>query len=173
MKSRSISESVQTSEETVDPGNGVSDVVYDVYSDALETVESDAEVVEEPMMDVEIEKVEYSDDVKLLTQLVLAEAENQPILGQMLVADVVLNRVDDERFPNTVREVIFQPGQFTCVNNGRFDSCKDKVTDEMCEIVWNQWYQRENWNVLYFKANEYFNFATPACQVGDHFFSEE
>lgn len=124
-------------------------------------------------MDISIEKVEYSEDVKLLTQLVIAEAENQPMLGQLLVADVVMNRVDHEKFPNTIREVIFQPDQFSCVDNGRFAACESKVTDTMCEIIYNEMYRRQNYNVLYFKAKGYFDFATPACQVGDHFFSEE
>jgi len=36
------------------------------------------------------------------------EARNQPLRGQMAVAEVVLNRVTDERFPDTVCEVVMQ-----------------------------------------------------------------
>ena len=36
------------------------------------------------------------------------EARNQSFAGQLAVANVVINRVNDERFPNTICEVVFQ-----------------------------------------------------------------
>ena len=36
------------------------------------------------------------------------EARNQSFAGKLAVANVVINRVNDERFPNTVCEVVFQ-----------------------------------------------------------------
>lgn len=55
-------------------------------------------------------------DEQLLFLLVQAEAGNTEDLdGCRLVCDVVLNRVRSPLFPNTVREVIFQPGQFKVV----------------------------------------------------------
>ena len=36
------------------------------------------------------------------------EAKNQPFIGQVAVAQVVMNRVYDERYPNTVCEVVKQ-----------------------------------------------------------------
>jgi N-acetylmuramoyl-L-alanine amidase len=47
-------------------------------------------------------------DVKLLACLILAEAGNQPYKGKLAVANVVLNRVDSNLFPNTLKEVIYQ-----------------------------------------------------------------
>lgn len=41
------------------------------------------------------------------------EARNQPIDGQVAVAEVVLNRVEDPRFANDVCSVVFEPHQFT------------------------------------------------------------
>lgn len=43
-----------------------------------------------------------------LSQAIYFEARNQPLLGQLAVADVVLNRVADERFPGTICGVVFQ-----------------------------------------------------------------
>ena len=34
------------------------------------------------------------------------------------VGNVVLNRVASSRFPNTIEAVVFEPGQFTPVDNG-------------------------------------------------------
>jgi spore germination cell wall hydrolase CwlJ-like protein len=36
------------------------------------------------------------------------EARNQPLRGQMAVAEVVLNRVEDDNFPSTVCEVVME-----------------------------------------------------------------
>lgn len=55
-----------------------------------------------------------------LAHLVQAEAGNQPFLGQVAVAAVVLNRLKAPGFPKTVASVIFQPGQFDSVANGTY-----------------------------------------------------
>lgn len=61
-------------------------------------------------------------EMAMLAQLVQAEAGNQDLTGKRLVADVVLNRVESEQFPNTIREVIFQknPVQFGVTVDGAF-----------------------------------------------------
>jgi len=51
-------------------------------------------------------------DVTLLARLIDAEARGEPYRGKVAVGAVVVNRVKDPRFPNTIREVIFQPNQF-------------------------------------------------------------
>lgn len=58
----------------------------------------------------------------LLAKLAMAEAEGEDTEGKALVMLVVLNRVwDDKEFPDTIEEVIYQPGQFSPISNGRFD----------------------------------------------------
>ena len=57
----------------------------------------------------------------LLAKIAMAEAEGEDTEGKALVMLVVLNRVLDDEFPDTVGEVIYQPGQFSPVSNGRFD----------------------------------------------------
>ncbi len=54
----------------------------------------------------------------LLARLVAAEAEGEPYQGMVAVAAVMLNRVKDSKFPNTMSGVIFQPGAFESVSNG-------------------------------------------------------
>ena len=39
---------------------------------------------------------------------VFHEAKNQSVEGQIAVAEVVMNRVADTRYPNTVCEVVYQ-----------------------------------------------------------------
>lgn len=59
-------------------------------------------------------------EVLMIAHLVQAEAGNQPFLGQVAVAAVVLNRLKSPHFPGTVSGVIFQPGQFETVSNGSY-----------------------------------------------------
>lgn len=51
-----------------------------------------------------------------LASAVYFEARGEPIDGQLAVADVVLNRVASERYPDTICEVVEQPWQFSFVN---------------------------------------------------------
>jgi spore germination cell wall hydrolase CwlJ-like protein len=51
-----------------------------------------------------------------LASAVYFEARGEPLKGQLAVADVVLNRVASERYPDTICEVVEQPWQFSFVN---------------------------------------------------------
>lgn len=59
------------------------------------------------------------DAVQLLARLIQAEAANEPYVGKVAVGAVVLNRVRNASFPNTIPGVIFQPRAFQPVANGR------------------------------------------------------
>ena len=52
------------------------------------------------------------------------ESRGEPDFGQLAVSQVVLNRVKDERYPNTVCEVVWQPKQFTWTHDGKSDMPK-------------------------------------------------
>ena len=57
----------------------------------------------------------------LLARLISAEARGEPYEGQVAVGAVVLNRVGHPSFPNSIAEVIYQPGAFSCLDDGQFD----------------------------------------------------
>jgi N-acetylmuramoyl-L-alanine amidase len=60
-----------------------------------------------------------SNDLKLMANAVHGEARGEPYIGQVAVAAVILNRVDNPSFPDTPSGVIFQPGAFTAVADGQ------------------------------------------------------
>ena len=62
-----------------------------------------------------------SDDAYRLAKIAMAEAESEDTEGKALVMLVVLNRVWDDEFPDTIEEVIFQKGQFSPISNGRYN----------------------------------------------------
>lgn len=49
----------------------------------------------------------------LLAKATFLEAGNQSMTGQRAVVEVILNRVMDDNFPDTIEDVLYQPGQFT------------------------------------------------------------
>lgn len=63
-------------------------------------------------------KVSRRDDLDLLARVVSAEARGEPYEGQVAVAAVILNRVRDARFPNTLAGVVYQTHAFESVSNG-------------------------------------------------------
>jgi len=72
-------------------------------------------------------------DLDLLARVVSAEARGESRRGQVAVANVVLNRVNSTRFPNSIHDVIFQSGQFCSVSNG---SINLEPTEKAKESAW-------------------------------------
>lgn len=65
------------------------------------------------------DEVDYTEeDLKLLACLVHSEAGDQCYEGKLAVANVVLNRIKSSKYPNTLKKVIYQPGQFTVSSSG-------------------------------------------------------
>ncbi|MDP4162654.1 MAG: cell wall hydrolase [Bacillota bacterium] len=72
------------------------------------------------------EKERLSDyEIDLLARLVRAEAQTEPFEGKIAVACVVLNRVENPKFPHTIKGVIYAPGQFQPVSNGEINKTAD------------------------------------------------
>ncbi len=59
-------------------------------------------------------------DIYLLAKIIHAEARGETLEGKIAVGAVVLNRVEDERFPDSIEAVILQPRQFSSVADGQF-----------------------------------------------------
>ncbi len=73
------------------------------------------------------------EDYYTLLQIVEAEATGGDELSKMIVAQVVLNRVQDSHFPDTIYDVVWQKAQFQPTSDGRIYSCS--VTDSTIEAV--------------------------------------
>ncbi|WMJ89821.1 cell wall hydrolase [Anaerocolumna sp. MB42-C2] len=67
-------------------------------------------------------------DVEILERIVEAEATGEDIKGKMLVANVILNRVKDGEFPDSIKGVVFQKDggtyQFSPIKDNRYWSVK-------------------------------------------------
>ena len=60
-------------------------------------------------------------DLQLLARAINGEARGESYEGQVAVGAVILNRVKDSRFPNTIAGVIYQSGAFTAVADGQIN----------------------------------------------------
>lgn len=61
-------------------------------------------------------------ELACLSLAIYKEARSEPLLGQQLVAKVILNRVKDHSFPDSICKVVFQPKQFSWYNQGRTEA---------------------------------------------------
>ncbi len=79
------------------------------------------------------EEPEVIDEVELtwLAKNVYFEARNQGVAGQLAVAMVTLNRVDDWRFPNTIEGVVTQSLTRASWRTGKTVMLKNK-----CQFSW-------------------------------------
>ena len=156
--------------------DGVHSPVYAV----LQTMDRDEladmrarEEYEEPVLETasEPEAPAYGQsELDLLAALVWAEAGDQPIPeGLCYVCDVVLNRIDSPAWPNTIADVIYQPGQFSVVNNGALNRAFGNVPQVCYDAVQSQLAGRLNCDIIYFSM-EYLANGNLAFVHGTHYY---
>lgn len=80
-----------------------------------------------------------SSSLNLISRFVHAEARGEPYTGQVAVAAVILNRVKDSRFPNTVSGVVYQKGAFTCVSDGQINLSPNESSRKAAQDALNGW----------------------------------
>lgn len=80
-----------------------------------------------------------SGSMDLLARLISAEARGEPYEGQVAVGAVVLNRVGHPSFPNSIAEVIYQPGAFSCLDDGQFDEPVAESAYRAAQDAMNGW----------------------------------
>ena len=76
-------------------------------------------------LDYELIQGERIYNAILLANVAICEASVEGRVGMFAVMDVVLNRVNHHRFPNTIEQVIFQRHQFECIQKGIRHSFND------------------------------------------------
>ena len=78
--------------------------------------------------------VSPNSEVDMLALAIHNEARGEPRSGKYAVANVILNRVKHKSFPNTVRKVVTQPGQFQWYHNHKLRS-RTAPTEEARSIA--------------------------------------
>lgn len=57
---------------------------------------------------------------RILERIVEAEAGDQDVAGRQMVANVIINRMKSEEFPDSVKDVVFAYRQFSPISNGSY-----------------------------------------------------
>lgn len=78
-------------------------------------------------------KAVTEEEYDYLCRIVQTEAGSQDMIGKVLIANVIFNRINSYKFPNDVKSVILSPGQFSPVSNGSFYRCSP--SDETRQAV--------------------------------------
>ena len=132
-------------------------------------------IIEEQIVEVDTGIVPYyeqiletasDEDMYILGCVIRAEAGNQSFLGQKAVAEVVLNRVMSPKFPNTIKEVVYQKGQFSTASV----LTKYPPTDMQYEVIEAVFQESEPSlpsDVFFFAT---YPFREVYEQIGDHYF---
>lgn len=124
------------------------------------------------MSDVTTESFSYDpeeEDLMRLAAIMYCEARGEPYEGILAVGTVVMNRVADPRFPNTIEEVIMSPKQFSPVASGLYAIAYAKGANETCikaadEVLYGG-VRTGNW--LYFRT---VNNIIQGTIIGNHVF---
>ena len=104
---------------------------------------------------------------ELLAALIFCEAGNQPYKGQVAVGAVVLNRIKSKTYPDSMKEVIYQRGQFGPAGSGWLN-----------RVLQNKSYTKTAWKAAAdaLKGKDpingclYFNQGGSGKKIGDHYF---
>lgn len=80
-----------------------------------------------------------SNDLNLLSRVVYSEARGEPYVGQVAVAAIVLNRVSNSAFPNSVAGVVYQSGAFDAVSDGQINLTPDSTARKAAQDAINGW----------------------------------
>lgn len=117
-----------------------------------------------------------NDELYLLSKLVSSEARGESYEGQVAVAAVVINRVLDDRFPNNIKDVIYQKNAFSVVNNGQIYK---NPTDSAYKAAREALYGKDPTSgAIYFWNPEistcsWIKTLDPYKRIGNHVFAKE
>lgn len=100
---------------------------------------------------------ELSEELHCLATAVYHEARGEPLSGQLAVAQVIINRSEDRRFPSSYCGVVRQPSQFSFVKRGRMPGARTGSTawhnaQAVARIAHRGLWDSEVGDALYFHA---------------------
>lgn len=114
-------------------------------------------------------------DIRLMANAVHGEARGESYVGKVAVAAVILNRLNSSLFPNTVSQVIFEPGAFTAVADGQIWLTPDEESLRAVRDAINGW--DPTGGALYYynpaKTTNRWIYSRPVIKrIGKHVFAQ-
>lgn len=120
-------------------------------------------------------------DQKCLAEAIYFESRNQSEIGQMAVAEVIMNRVKSPKYPNRVCAVVTQPHQFSYVWDNQPDVIKNMTAwGKAKNLAWkvlNKCYKELTGGALYYHADyvkpQWASKFKKTASIGNHVFYKE
>ena len=145
--------------------------VMQVYY-TLSTEEQDALPVEVKASVAGMTESEF----KMLSAVCEAESDRnkskESVENRTLIAIVILNRVDSKKFPNSIKKVLKQSGQFAVVTSGAYRRVgRTKLSDRAVIEAKRRKNENKAPNILYFNCRGFFRGHKRYKKVGDNYFS--
>lgn len=114
-------------------------------------------------------------DELLLARAINAESRGEPYEGQVAVGAVIMNRVADTRFPNSVSEVVYEPGAFSSVRDGQINAAVENAPKKAARDAINGW--DPSGGCLYFynpnkTKNKWIRSRPIVITIGSHIFTK-
>lgn len=84
---------------------------------------------------VKTNKSYTNEDLTILTRVIYGESSGQSWDFQVAVGSVVLNRVKSNKFPNTIKGVVFQKGQYACTWDGNYNKTPNEQAKKVARYL--------------------------------------
>lgn len=81
----------------------------------------------------------YNSNLNLLARVIYGESRGEPYTGQVAVGAVIMNRVKNSSFPNTISGVVYQSGAFDAVKDGQINLTPDSTAKKAAQDALNGW----------------------------------
>lgn len=110
----------------------------------------------------------------LISSVVEAESDRSTdgdLSGRVLIAETILNRVADSRFPDTITGVLTQSGQFSTVRGGQSVTNRTDYSDEAVMIAVQEIEQGIAPEVMFFNCRNFFSGYPQYDYVQGNYFS--
>ena len=120
-----------------------------------------------------------SDELRCLAGAVYFEARGEPLAGQLAVAQVIINRSEDSRFPRSYCAVVAQPGQFSFMRGSTMPAVRSGTTAwqravAIAQIAHKGLWQSEAGDAVFFHARyvrpSWSQRKTRLAQIDTHIF---
>lgn len=157
-------EVVQTLPEPAVVADGFADYQAESLHELIETVGNDGQLTEQ---------------MRCLAGAVYFESRGEPLAGQLAVAQVVINRTQDARWPASYCGVVYQRAQFSFVRGGQMPRINTASTAwtrarAVARIAHEGLWESEAADAVYFHASyvrpRWSRSRTPLAQIDTHIF---
>ncbi|MBM7625090.1 cell wall hydrolase [Sporohalobacter salinus] len=116
-----------------------------------------------------------SPNERLMARTISAEARGETYLGQVAVGSVIMNRVESDKFPNSISGVIYQPWAFTAIARGHVWSHTPESNAIRAALDAMSGWDPTYGSIYYYnpaKVTTYWIFSRPQVrQIGKHIFA--